>query len=522
MTDRTNRREFLADVGRGMLVASVGSALAQDMGLAPAAMAAEGAERLTFGAMEPLVSLMEETPIDRFLPAVMGRIKAGDDLRRLVAAGALANARAFGGQDYEGYHAIMALAPSYQMAGELPEAQRALPVLKVLYRNTHHIQQQNARSHEALHPVDPAALPATPPGPEALREATRKMDMAAAERAFAAIARGPLDAAYNDLQYVVQDYIDVHRVVLAWRSWALLDFTGKEHAHTLLRQSVRFCVDEENSLHRRKDAGEEMLRALLPRLLDGRGLAGRSPGDRRPDDAWVERMCHTIYASRRDQAAEAVAEALLDGVSPEVIGEAISMAANQLVLHDPGRRQADGPAKPKGSVHGASVGVHASDAANAWRNIGRVTDRRNLYASLIVGAYHTAGQAGGLNPQPYPFAEHEEKVRGVRPDDLIHEAESAVRAGDQVRACALVHRYGQLDRPARPVFDMLLRYAITEDGALHAEKYYRTVTEEFATTRPAFRWRHLAGLARVTASEHGHPAPGVEEARRLLKVESIG
>ncbi len=36
---RYHRREFLADVGRGMLVAGVGSALAQDLGLAPAALA---------------------------------------------------------------------------------------------------------------------------------------------------------------------------------------------------------------------------------------------------------------------------------------------------------------------------------------------------------------------------------------------------------------------------------------------------------------------------------------------------
>jgi hypothetical protein len=521
MTSRYDRREFLADVGRGMLVASVGPALALDMGLAPAAMAGGGTERLTFGPMEPLVSLMQETPIDRFLPAVVERIKAGADLRQLVAAAALANARTFGGQDYDGYHAIMALAPSYQMACELPESKRALPVLKVLYRNTDHIQKKGGTSHEALHPVDAAELPATPPSPEALREATRSMDMAAAERNFAALARGPLDTAYNDLQYVVQDYIDVHRVVLAWRSWVLLDFAGKENAHTLLRQSVRFCIDEEQGLRKHKRGGEEALRALLPKLLDRQGLASRSPGDRRPGDDWVDQMCQTVYASRRDQAAEAVTEALLEGIAPEVVGEAISLAANQLVLHDPGRKQADSPAKPKGSVHGASVGVHASDAANAWRNISRVGDRRNMYASLIVGAYHTAGQAAGQYPQPYPFAEHEYGVRNVGPDALLAEAETAIKAGDQARACVLVHRYGRLDRPARPVFDMLLRYAISEDGALHAEKYYRTVTEEFATTRPAFRGRHLAALARVTASEYGHPAPGVDEARRLLKVDAV-
>ena len=86
------------------------------------------------------------------------------------------------------------------------------------------------------------------------------------------------------------------------------------------------------------------------------------------------------------------------------------------------------------------------------------------------------------------------------------------------RATALVQRYGELGLPERPVFDLLLRYGISEDGALHAEKYYRTVTEEFAVGRPAFRWRHLVGLARVTASEYGFPAPGYKQACELLKV----
>ena len=169
--NRSHRREFLADVGRGMLVASVGSALAQDLGLASAALADDSASRLTFGPMEPLVALMQETPTDRLLPAVVERIKAGEDLRQLVAAAALANARTFGGQDYDGYHALMALVPAYQMSRELPESQQALPVLKVLYRNTNHIQQMGGHSHEALHPVAPAQLSAGECGGEALREA---------------------------------------------------------------------------------------------------------------------------------------------------------------------------------------------------------------------------------------------------------------------------------------------------------------------------------------------------------------
>jgi len=87
---------------------------------------------------------------------VAERVKQGADLKQLVAGAALANARAFGGQDYDGYHAIMALAPAYQMSAELSEAERALPVLKVLYRNTNHIQQSGSCSHEAM-PEPPAS-----------------------------------------------------------------------------------------------------------------------------------------------------------------------------------------------------------------------------------------------------------------------------------------------------------------------------------------------------------------------------
>ena len=87
-------------------------------------------------------------------------------------------------------------------------------------------------------------------------------------------------------------------------------------------------------------------------------------------------------------------------------------------------------------------------------------------------------------------------------------------------ACAIVQRYGEVSQAERPVFETLLKYATSEDGALHAEKYYRTVSDEFSRTRPAFRWRQLVALARVTASEYGRPAPGYAQACELLGVKS--
>jgi hypothetical protein len=55
-------------------------------------------------------------------------------------------------------------------------------------------------------------------------------------------------------------------------------------------------------------------------------------------------------------------------------------------------------------------------------------------------------------------------------------------------------------KPGAIPTNRVLKYAISEDGRLHAEKYYRTVTEEFASIRPAYRWGELVAWARVTAS----------------------
>jgi hypothetical protein len=235
-------------------------------------------------------------------------------------------------------------------------------------------------------------------------------------------------------------------------------------------------------------------------------------------------VSQTIFRSTPAQAADAAAAALADGIEPADIGEAISLAANQLILRDAGRRFRDEvPGKPLGSVHGDSIGVHACDSANAWRNMARVTNPRNQAACLILGAYQVAldrAARGGdfLNWEPLPVKQHVDGIKSTEADALLSEAEAAIRGNLQARASAIVHRYGQLGHPPRRMFDLMLRYAISEDGALHAEKYYRTTSEEFAATRPAFRWRQLTALARVTASEYGRPAAGYAEARERLNV----
>ncbi|MEO2048648.1 MAG: hypothetical protein ABGX16_18995 [Pirellulales bacterium] len=512
--DNHSRRRFLSDVGTGMLVAGIGSNLAMELGIS-SVFANEDATALTFGPLKPLVDLMQQTPVEQLQPALVSEIRAGVELKKLVAAGALANARNFAGHDYVGFHTMMALMPAWQIANELPQHEQPIPVLKVLYRNTARIQATGGG--DRLHCVKAGETSGKQPDGGRLFAEMCGADMESAERTFAALAQGKQSDVYNALQPLVQDAPDVHRVTLAWRAWDMLQLIGYEHAHTLLRQSVRYCVEKEQD-RLKQNKPEPTLRKLTPRLLDDYKLLSKQTGTRRADSAWVKDMAQTIFAGTREQAAEIVAASLAEGFAPEDIGEAMSLAGNLLVLHDPGRPEKWASAeKPKDSVHGASVGVHASDAANSWRNIARVTDHRNLVCSLIVGAWHTAGQTGYTSDTPFPFDVDAIESQQFDTTALLTELNAAVQLKDQAKAMAVVKSWENSGNPPEPIFACLRRYAISEDGALHAEKYFRTVREEFATTRAEFRWRHLIGLARVSASEYGWPAPGRDQVRDLLR-----
>jgi len=509
---------MLRDVGRGMFVAGLGAALTSDLGLGRL-MADDASDRITFGDLDPLVEFVRTTPPEKFLAAAVKKLSDGTDLKKLTAAAALANARAFGGEDYVGFHTLMALVPAYHMAAEETDTKlRPLAVLKVLFRNASRFKEADAADKQTLKHVEPLKG-GTPSGAD-LRDAVRKGDATAAERAFASMCKADPAAAINPLMEMVDDATEVHRVVLVSRSWDLLDFVGQANTHTMLRQSVRYCLKSEaypNQVSRFKD-----VREVLPKMLDQHKLLGKKFGTKTLDDTALLKLTDAIFNGSPADAAGAVAAALAEGFSPNAVGEALALAANQLVLRDEGRPKEWAQAnKPIGSCHGDSVGVHGCDSINAWRNIARVGDSRTTASSLVLGAYQVAWDRSARPEftkwEPYPRGEHSEKVKEVPTEKLLTELETAIKANDQGRAAALTARLGAGTKAdPKPVFALLRKYAVSEDGALHAEKFYRTTSEEFATARATTRWRYLTALARVTASAYGAPAPGVADAQKLL------
>lgn len=520
----TNRRAFLTEVGSGMLAAGLGVALADDLGFSTA-FAEQGGD-VPPGKYTGLIELMRQTPAEKLQPLLAEKVARGEaDLQQLVAAGALANAVTFGGCDYVGFHTAMALLPSLAMSRQLPDERRPLPVLKVLYRNAQQMQTIGGASKAALYDLHEDDLHAAPDADHApadavgvqIRDACRNVDVKQAEALLATVGHSARDA-FNALQPVTRDDLNVHRFVFTHRVYGLVDLLGSEYAYGLLRQCVRFCANHEQMRIDHKQA-ESPMRALLPKLLDQYKLAGRPLGKTDPGDEAVDRLSQTIYNGPNERAAEAVAAALAEGLDPEVVGEAISLAANLFVLRQ-------GPDKWR--THGDAAGVHASDATNAWRNMVRVADPRHTAPGLIVAAYHVGVQSSPFRSPAYPTDEQCALIKAQDAAGLLADAEDAIRHNDQPRATAAIQLYGQHGYDVQPVFNLMLKYAVSEDGRLHGEKYFHTVSEEFRTIRPALRWRQMVALARVTASAYGYNrddkqgfrAAGYEDACRLLGVEA--
>lgn len=514
MTPST-RRQFLDSVGRGMLVAGLGAAVSHDLGFSTA-FADEGPESLKFGKYDALVDLLQSTSPDKLQPILIEKLGSGEtDLKQLIAAGALANAETFGGEDYVGFHTAMAMLPAGQLAEMLPADRKPLPVLKVLYRNSQQIQQFGGAGKKTLRERHAAEEATVENVGIAIRDACRATDVERAEQLFAPLANAKLEDVFNALQPVMQDDINVHRFVFAHRTYGLASLLGPEHAYTILRQCVRFCVNHETNRKNHSNP-ESPIRALMPKLLDQYKLAGKTPGTRDPGDEAVDELARTIYQGPPAKSAEAAAAALAEGISPEVVGEAISLASNLLTLRQ-------GPDQWR--THGDSPGVHSADATNAWRNMARHAEPQFAVSGLIIAAYHVAIHTP-FKGEAYPTADHRALIKTQDPEALLAEAEDAVQHNDQARAAAAVALYGNSGLGPDAVLQRMLKYTISEDGRLHGEKFFQTVQEEYKTTRPAFRWRQMIALARVTASAYGYDrndkqgtrAPGYEDACRLLKV----
>ena len=343
-----SRRRFLADVGRGMLVASVGTSLANDLGSRRlGALSRQAPPRLDFGKLEPLVALMQETPPD----------KLHADPRRKARRGhraSHARRRRGAGQRPHLWRRGLCRLPLVHGPGPgLSDGASELPTEQARCQ----CSRCSIATRTAFRPLAAGQMKcctrSRPPSCRPIRammllqQATRQADLKLAEQTFAALARGPIGEAFNHLAVLHRrrGRCASCRALVAGLVDARFDRPGicPDAAAAIgpLLREFRAGMKKHNGT-------APAVRTVLRSCSINTSWCNRPLATAARKTAGSTTMGRLIASASREQAADAVAAALAEGIAAEDVGAAISLAANELVLRDPGRAEAMGHAGKTG------------------------------------------------------------------------------------------------------------------------------------------------------------------------------
>ena len=156
-------------------------------------------------------------------------------------------------------------------------------------------------------------------------------------------------------------------------------------------------------------------------------------------------------------------------------------------------------------------------------NIARVSNPRNVAASMIVGAYHTAGQNGGMNPDPYPTREQLSAITPAIPTNCSRNWTPRFARKDQFRACAVATRYASSGgaaasdvRPAARLCHQRRRGVACGEILPHRDRRVRQHAAGFPLAPPG-----RAGAASPPASS-AKPLPATTRPRNCSRSDSQG
>lgn len=248
----TTRRMFLTQTAAASTLAGLG-----DLGFLSAlrpVTAAEvkpdpGAVRLA-PQIAPMVKLIEDTPRNRLLEEVAGRVKDGLSYRQLLAALMLAGVRNIQPRPHVGFkfHAVLVVNSAHLASINSPAEHRWLPIFWALdyFKDA---QASDVREGDwTMGPVDESAVPAPHEAHRRFAEAMDRWDESAADAAVAGLARsaGAHEVFELMFRYGCRDFRDIgHKAIFVSNSYRALQCIGWQHAEPVLRSLTYAMLNQD-------------------------------------------------------------------------------------------------------------------------------------------------------------------------------------------------------------------------------------------------------------------------------------
>lgn len=405
---------------------------------------------------DTLLSLIEDTPRETLVEAVVKRIRDGASYRQVVGALLLAGVRNVRPRPVGfKFHAVMVVHSCVQASRAGRDEDRWLPILWAV----DHFKGPQAEEKRAtgwrLGPVEESKVPAAGRARGAFIEAMEAWDEGAADVAAAALARhaGIQEAFELFARYAARDFRHIgHKSIYVAGAFRLFDLIGWERAEPVLRSLASALLSREG--------GEGPERAWARNLPLARELPDGWRDGRVDDAAALEILAACRAGSDVDVPQKAV-ELLKKGVSPRSIWDGLHLHSGELLLRRPNIA----------SLHEVTMG-------NATRHLYDSTSDDGTRRLLLLQTAAFAPLFRGAKAVDGPKLDELEALEGDPFEPL---------PGDRVAAArkALSWAPGKLVDTARG-------HLMLKGRDVHDFKFVEAALEDQAKLTPSWRRRFLA------------------------------
>ena len=495
--------------------------------------------------MEPLVQFIEETPRSEILDRTLEKLRAGVPIETMLTASALAVTRSSDlppGHHGGPLHPVAGLYAISKLVQRLEGEDRFLPVLQHVALSNKHVHDPVTSpfmllEFEALDAEGGSQSKADFLAGDGQGEMARGKGIEGAKEAFLkAVGRGETNKADHlflwmwdnmpaievfDLLMSVaipKNGLDDHYFMYPATAWRALEtFFDKQYLKVLMRPVVRYVTRFPTT----RSYPE------IDRLIEEHGLLGRILRQRTGDDetAAVGRLGEAIRdCDDFNEIPKMMAQALVDGLSMEGGGEALSIGAAGLFMR---------------SLTGNPMDVHLHTSVNIRRWLLKLDGLSMKSKLLILLTWHMGPEIKSTQhrmeagPQPdseavaaLPHRDQAELLDAITqsiynqpPTDWSTVSNlGRMRAVPEVKDTVnLAQQYVNLGYDAdafmKRLGDIVCHDNFTE---MHAFKHHNAIVEEFYATREPWRWMHLVCGAQAAAVSFGKNMEIFEEALELM------
>ena len=455
--------------------------------------------------IEPLVTLLEETPRERVLEEFAGRIKSGTSYREVVAALLLAGVRNIQPRPQVGFkfHAVLVVNSAHLASMSSPPEHRWLPIFWALDEFKSSQAADRREGNWTMSPVDESVVPPPHRARQAFIDAMDNWDEPAADAAIAGLARSSGANEIYELmfRYGARDFRAIgHKAIYVANSFRTLNCIGWQYAEPVLRSLAYALLTHEGENPAKRDGDPdrpwrnnvERAAKFKAEWLDGT-----------IDPAATTEMLATLRTATPDEACDKVVDQLNRGIAPQAIWDALFVSSGELNVRQAG-----------------IVALHAVTSTNALRFAWQMSANDDIRRMLLlqnaafVPLFREA-MTGRGKLQPF-------ELDKMSPTPVSADSTAAIEeictdiSGDQLAAAGKLLSYLKEQPNPKQFIDAVRLLVFLKGTNSHDYKFSSAVLEDYQNVSPDWRDRFLASSVFNLRGSQGKDNKLVQRTREAL------